>query len=69
MTHWMEGAVRRPGALRRRARAAHLSVLEFARRHAHDPGLRGRQARFALIAQHRPIPPLPSAAGRNRRGR
>ncbi len=69
MRNWMEKAVRRPGALTRRARAAGMDVLEFARRHAHDPGLRGLQARFALIAQHRPIPPLPSAAGRKRRGR
>lgn len=66
MRRWMEEAVKRPGALRRRARAAHQAVLAFARRHAHDPGRLGRQARFALIAQHRPIPPLPSAAARRR---
>ena len=61
---WMQGAVKRPGALRRMARAAGMTTLEFARKHAHDSGPRGsgrarlgEEARFALIAQHERIPP------------
>ncbi len=61
---WTQGAVKRPGALRRMARAAGMTPMEFARQHAHDRGPRGsraarvgEEARFALIAQHEPIPP------------
>ena len=55
---WMKGAVRpeHKGALTEKAHAAGESPMEFARSHAHAPGLTGQQARFALIAQHQPIP-------------
>lgn len=61
---WMQGAVKRRGALTRKAQAAGMTPLAFARKHAHDTGPRGseelrtgEEARFALIAQHEPIPP------------
>ncbi|MGE5151987.1 MAG: hypothetical protein ACM3II_17870 [Rhodospirillaceae bacterium] len=53
---WMQKAVRHPGALTAKAHAAGESPMEFARSHAHAPGQTGRQARFALIAQHETIP-------------
>lgn len=55
-TKWMRDAVKRPGALTRRARAAGLTPLEFARNHARDRGLRGEESRFALVAQGEKIP-------------
>lgn len=79
---WMQGAVRRRGALMRKAQAAGMTPIAFARKHAHDSGPRGseelrtgEEARFALIAQHVPIPPkgktrhahLPRAARRQER--
>ena len=53
---WMQSAVKRPGALTAKAKAAGESPMEFARSHAHAPGRTGQQARFALIAQKEPIP-------------
>lgn len=70
--HWMQGAVKRKGALTAKAHAAGESPMEFAEGHAHSPGLTGQQSRFALIAQGKPVPGgkkkkhagLPRAAGR-----
>jgi hypothetical protein len=60
---WMQEAVKRPGALTRKARAEGMTPLAFAREHAHDTGPRGsealrtgQQARFALIARGEEIP-------------
>lgn len=54
---WIQSAIKRPGALTRRARAAGMSPMAFAREHAHSPGLVGQQARLALtlrrLAQRR----------------
>lgn len=47
--HWMQGAVKRPGAFTAKARAAGKSVPEFAREKAHAPGTLGREARLAEI--------------------
>lgn len=47
---WMQRAVSRPGALTRKANRAGESPMEYARKHKHDSGRTGRQARFALIA-------------------
>lgn len=41
-------AIKRPGALTRKAQAAGMSVQAFARKHKNDKGLTGKQARFAL---------------------
>ena len=43
--------VKRPGALTRKAKRAGQSNQAYARKHYHDPGLRGQQARFAVIAR------------------
>lgn len=43
--------VKRPGALTRKAKAAGMSVRAYARKHYHDPGRTGKQARFAIIAR------------------
>jgi hypothetical protein len=42
-------AIKRPGALRRKAKAAGESTMEFAHEHMHDHGRTGQQARFALL--------------------
>lgn len=44
--------IKRPGALTRKAKAAGEGVQEFAAKHEHDPGLTGKQARFAVTAKH-----------------
>lgn len=49
--HWMQGAVKRPGALTRKANRVGESPMTFARKHYHDSGLTGEQARFAVNAQ------------------
>lgn len=56
MAKWMKGAVKRHGALTKKAAAAGESPMQFAREHAHSPGLTGQEARFALTAQKEPIP-------------
>lgn len=43
--------VKRPGALTRKAKRAGMSNQAYARKHYSDPGLRGQQARFAVIAR------------------
>jgi len=43
--------VKRPGALTRKAKRAGMSNQAYARKHYHDKGLRGEQARFAVIAK------------------
>lgn len=45
---WIQGAVKRPGALTRKAKAAGEGVQEFARSHKNAPGRTGKQARLAL---------------------
>jgi hypothetical protein len=46
--HFIAGAIKRPGALTRKAKAAGESPMQFAEQHKHDKGRTGRQARFAL---------------------
>jgi hypothetical protein len=71
-TKWMQGAVKRPGALTAKAHAAGESPMTFAHEHYHSPGLIGQEARFAVNAQkhategylpprpHAPLPPKPT---------
>jgi len=47
---WMQGAIKREGALTKKAKAAGMTVDAFARKHQHDPGLTGQQARMYLFA-------------------
>jgi hypothetical protein len=46
--HWMEGAVKHPGALRTAAHRAGMSSHEYAESHKDAPGTAGRRARLAL---------------------
>ena len=39
-------AIKRPGALTRKAKAAGMSLYEYASKHRKDKGLTGQQARF-----------------------
>ena len=41
--------VKRPGALKTKAKRSGMSTSEYARKHAHDKGRTGKQARLALI--------------------
>lgn len=41
-------AIKRPGALTRKAKAAGMGTMAYARKHAHDKGLTGKQSRFAI---------------------
>lgn len=47
--HWMQTAVKHPGAFTAKAKAAGESVPAFAREEASAPGTLGRQARLAEI--------------------
>lgn len=51
--HWMQGAVKRPGALTKKATSAGETPMAFARQHYHASGRTGEQARFAVNAQKR----------------
>lgn len=45
--NWMAGAVKRPGALRKKAQAAGMSTSAYAAKHKNDPGRTGKQARLS----------------------
>jgi hypothetical protein len=49
--HWIAGAIRRPGALTRKASAAGQSPMAFAAVHKGDQGTTGKQARLAITLQ------------------
>lgn len=46
--NFIKGAIKRPGALRKKAKKAGMSTSAFARKKASAKGRTGRQARFAL---------------------
>lgn len=46
---WIKKAIKRPGALTKKAKASGASTGAFAKAHAKDKGLTGKQARFALV--------------------
>jgi hypothetical protein len=48
---WQAGAVKRPGALTRKADKAGKTPMAFAHEHYHDSGRTGQQARYAVNAQ------------------
>lgn len=48
MADWIKGAIKHPGALKRKAKAAGESTSAFAQKHKHDSGTTGRQARLAV---------------------
>lgn len=45
---WIQSAIKRPGALTAKAKAAGMSTMAFARAKRKAPGRTGRQARLAL---------------------
>ena len=44
---WIQKAIKHPGALTKKAKAAGMSTSAFAKKHAHDSGTTGKQARLA----------------------
>lgn len=48
MSQFIQGAIKRPGALTAKAKAAGQSVYQFAVTHQHDKGVTGDEARFYL---------------------
>ena len=45
---WIAGAIKHEGALTRKAKAAGMSPMAYARKHLGDPGTTGKQARLAI---------------------
>ena len=45
---WIAKAIKRPGALTRKAKASGMSTMSYARKMRHAPGRTGRQARLAI---------------------
>ena len=45
---WIKKAIKRPGALRKKAKAAGMSTMAYARSKRKAKGRTGRQARLAL---------------------
>ena len=46
-------AIKRPGALTKKAKAAGMSIVAFATKHQHDGTLTGQQSRFFLQVLHK----------------
>lgn len=46
--HWIQGAIKHPGSLRKAAAKAGKSTRSFAESHKHDSGKTGNRARLAL---------------------
>ena len=46
--HWIAGAIKHPGALKRAAARAGKGTMEFAREHQGEGGTTGKRARLAL---------------------
>jgi hypothetical protein len=44
---WIQKAIKHPGAFTKNAKAAHMGTQAFAKKHAHDSGKLGKQARLA----------------------
>lgn len=53
--HFIASAIKRPGALRAKAKAAGESTHQYAEEHKHDKGRTGQQARLGLtlMGMHR----------------
>ena len=63
---WIQKAIKRPGALTRKAKAAGMATMAFARKMRHAKGITGKQARLALTLRGLP---RPSKAARVRGGK
>jgi hypothetical protein len=49
---WIQGAIKHPGALTKKADDAGESVGVYAREHEHDSGITGKQSRLAMTLKH-----------------
>jgi hypothetical protein len=49
---WISGAIKHPGALTKKAKAAGESPMQFAEEHKHSKGTTGKQARLAITLRH-----------------
>lgn len=58
---FIQGAIKRPGKLTRRAEKAKMSIYSYAQKHQHDGGLAGDESRFYLNVLR------PAAANRKKR--
>lgn len=47
--NWIQGAIKHPGALTKKAKKAGESPMEFAGEHKGSKGTTGKQARLALV--------------------
>lgn len=47
--HWIQGAIKHPGALTKKANAAGQSPMGFAKANQSAPGKTGQQSRLALV--------------------
>jgi hypothetical protein len=47
VANWIKGAIKHPGALTKKAKAAGESPMAFAKSHEHSKGTTGKQARLA----------------------
>ena len=47
--HWIQGAIKHPGALTAEASKEGETPMEFAAEHKHDSGKTGARSRFALV--------------------
>ena len=63
---WIKGAIKRKGALTRKAKAAGMSPMTYAKKMRKAKGTTGKQARLALTLRKLP---KPSKAVRQRGGR
>ena len=64
---WIKGAIRHPGAFRKKAEAAGKTTAQFAREHDGDSGTTGSQARLAetlMGMHHKSKTPKERMAGR-----
>lgn len=70
-SRFIAGAIKRPGALTAKAKAAGMSVYQFAVAHQHDSGVTGNEARFYLnvLRKAKPSPIAKAAATKNAGGR
>lgn len=50
--HWIAKAIKHPGALTKKAKAAGETPMEFAHKHEGDKGTTGRQAKLAVTLSH-----------------
>lgn len=50
--HWIQGAIKHPGAMTAAAKREGLSNSEYEQKHKGDSGTSGKRARLALALKH-----------------